>query len=151
MTKIFLALGSNVGDSEGNIARAIEMLKDQVVILQVAPLCKSKAVGYTEQADFINTALVGTTSLDPQELLSFVKKVEQAVGRVHRFRCGPREIDIDIIFYGDSRYRSENLTIPHPRFAERSFVLLPLVNLDSGMKDPRTGKTVAELVTQLSE
>lgn len=147
--KVFLALGSNVGDCKANIAEAVEKLSEKVSNIKVAPLFISKAVGYTDQPDFHNTALVGETDLKPEELLDFVKSIEQEVGRVYRFRWGPREIDIDIIFYGDQVYKSERLEIPHPRMHERDFVLVPLVALEPELVHPKLGKSVQKLLSQL--
>src|ERR1019366_6456645 len=102
MTVVYLALGSNVGDSAANIAEAIKLLGNSIESIKQAPLYASKAAGYTDQPDFVNTAVSGETSLNPEQLLSFVKDIEQQIGLINRFRWGPREIDIDIIFYGDT-------------------------------------------------
>jgi len=149
LTTIFLALGSNVGDSAGNIHQAIELLSADISDIRKAPIYTSKAVGYTDQPDFLNTAVRGITSLSPQELLIFVKHIEQEIGRIHRFRWGPREIDIDIIFYGDKILDTPGLTIPHPRFAERDFVLRPICDIDPNFVDPRSGTSVQGLLAPL--
>ncbi|HSX45892.1 MAG TPA: 2-amino-4-hydroxy-6-hydroxymethyldihydropteridine diphosphokinase [Candidatus Saccharimonadia bacterium] len=146
MTEVYLALGSNVGDSGANIAKAVELLSAKLTNLKMAPLYRSKPAGYTEQPDFLNTAASGQTRLEPQELFEFAKQVEKQVGRIERFRWGPREIDIDIIFYGDRVIKNEKLEIPHPRFAERDFVLQPLADLNPDLKDPRSGQTVSQLL-----
>ena len=146
MTEVYLALGSNVGDSVAYINKAVELLGQKVDGLTRAALYRSKPAGYTDQPDFLNTAVSGQTALDPSELFKFIKDVEERVGRVARFRWGPREIDIDIIFYGDQILDTEKLTIPHPRFQERDFVLRPLADLNPGFKDPRSGQTVGELL-----
>lgn len=151
MQQVYLALGSNVGDSESYIRKATELLAAQLRELRTAPIYVSKAVGYTNQPDFYNTAVMGLTALSPVALLEFVKQTEQQIGRVHRFRWGPREIDIDIIFYGDTVHDTPDLTIPHPRFAERDFVLRPLVDIDPLLSDPVTGKLVSELLQQLPD
>jgi len=116
MPRIYLALGSNVGDSERYLDQAIELLAIQVTHIKQAPRYHSKAVGYTDQPDFVNTAISGQTNLEPLELLKFVKDIEAEVGRVSRFRWGPREIDVDIICYDDLVLDTEVLQIPHPRF-----------------------------------
>ncbi|HUD10633.1 MAG TPA: 2-amino-4-hydroxy-6-hydroxymethyldihydropteridine diphosphokinase [Candidatus Saccharimonadales bacterium] len=150
MTTVYLALGSNVGDSAQYIAKSLDLLESTLNDIQHAPLYTSKAVGYTNQADFFNTAISGQTELSPQALLHVINEVEQQVGRVKRFRWGPREIDIDIIFYGNRTLQSENLTIPHPSFRERDFVLQPLVDLNSKMVDPVSHKTVKQLLSELA-
>lgn len=144
-----MALGSNVGDSRGHIEQAIKLLTEKINNVHRAPLYTSKAVGYTEQPDFLNTAVAGQTALESAELLAFVKDVEQRVGRVARFRWGPREIDIDIIFYGDAVLQTETLAIPHPRFQERDFVLQPLIELNPTLRDPKSGQTVQTLLDKL--
>ena len=150
MSTVYLALGSNVGDSHATIAQAIALLaRGAVTDIRCAPLYTSKAVGYTDQPDFLNTALIGQTELPPLELLRALKQIEQRVGRIKRFRWGPREIDIDIIFYDDELLNTAELVIPHPRFAERSFVLQPLVDLDADLVDPLSGQTVAQLLKGL--
>jgi 2-amino-4-hydroxy-6-hydroxymethyldihydropteridine diphosphokinase len=149
MTKVYLALGANVGDAPGNIQKAVELLGGRLRDIQLAPIYTSKAVGYTDQPDFLNTALSAETDLKPLELLKFIKDAEQKVGRVWRFRWGPREIDIDIIFYGDQVFEDEKLMIPHPRFRDRDFVLRPLCDLNPSLIDPVTHKTVRNLLEEL--
>ena len=149
MVTVFLALGSNVGNSTEYIAQATRLLKQKVADSMPAPLYTSSPVGYTDQPDFLNTAFRGETDLSPMELLKFVKEVEAEVGRIVRFRWGPREIDIDIIFYGDIILDADVLTIPHPRFAERDFVLRPLCDIDPGFLDPRSKQSVSQLFAKL--
>lgn len=151
MTPVYLALGSNVGDSAVHIKQAIVLLGDVISDLQQAPVYISKAVGYTDQPDFLNTAVSGQTSLSPQALLARVKQIEQDVGRTTTFRHGPREIDIDIIFYGQQTLKSRDLTIPHPSFSERDFVLKPLADLDPALTDPVSGRKIADLLAELPE
>lgn len=151
MAVTYLAIGSNVGDSEHFIGQAIKLLQDKITEVTQAPIYRSKAVGYTNQSDFFNTVVQGKTDLKPQELLKFVKTVEQKVGRVERFRWGPREIDIDIIFYGDQIIDESSLHIPHARFAERDFVLRPITDLNPEFIDPRSKLTVTQLYAKLPE
>jgi 2-amino-4-hydroxy-6-hydroxymethyldihydropteridine diphosphokinase len=149
MAIVYLALGSNVGDSRANIAQAVRLLGASFAQIKQAPCYLSKAVGYTDQPDFLNTALRGQTGLDPQALLEFIKDVEQKVGRTASFHWGPREIDIDIIFYDDLVMDTEELTIPHAHFSERDFVLQPLCDLNPSLTDPMSGQTVAGLLAQI--
>ncbi len=149
MQEVYLALGSNVGDSRHFIDEAIKLLSSSITNIVRAPIYKSKAVGYTDQADFFNTIVQCQTNLSPGKLLKFIKDVEKQVGRVERFRWGPREIDIDIIFYGQEMVQKEGLTIPHPRFRERDFVLLPLCDLSPNIVDPETKLTVKKLLEKL--
>ena len=149
MTIVYLALGTNVGDSTTNLDAAVTLLQEKITNLTEAPRYISKAVGYTDQPDFVNSAVRGETDLQPLELLSFVKNIEQQVGRIARFRWGPREIDIDIIFYGDHIIHEPTLDIPHPRFMERDFVLLPLCSLSPDLVDPLSNLTVSELYEKI--
>ncbi len=147
MTTVYLALGSNVGDSAHYVEEAIKQLASVLQNVQRAPLYTSKAVGYTDQPDFLNTAVSGQTDLSPQELLAELKQIERSVGRVATFRWGPREIDIDIIFYGDQVVETEELTIPHFSFRERDFVLRPLCDLNPGLIDPVSSQSVQQLLS----
>lgn len=149
MVTVYLALGSNVGNSAQYIVKAIELLGPFLHDIKQAPTYATRAVGYTDQANYLNTAISGQTTLSPQELLDVINTIEQQVGRIKRFRWGPREIDIDIIFYGDQVLESETLVIPHPSFRERDFVLQPLVDLNNEMIDPVSQKTVKQLLDQL--
>lgn len=138
-----------MGDSQAILARATELLGAKIQHVERAPLYRSKAFGYTDQPDFINTVVRGETSLDVHKLLSFVKQIEQELGRVERFRWGPREIDIDIIFYGHEQIESADITVPHPGLRERSFVLQPLCDLAPEWVDPASGQTVEQLLAAL--
>ncbi len=149
MTEVYLALGSNVGDSRTTIERAIALLGTALQQIKQAPVYRSKAVGYTDQPDFLNTAISGQTDLSPEALLAFVKDIEKQLGRIERFRWGPREIDIDIIFYGDLILEIPELAIPHPLFSDRAFVLRPLADLKPELIDPRSKQTVKELLAKL--
>jgi 2-amino-4-hydroxy-6-hydroxymethyldihydropteridine diphosphokinase len=149
MTEVYLALGANVGDAEGNINKAVDLLGRELVDIKRAPLYRSKAAGYSEQPDFVNTAISGQTELSPAELLTFIKNVETKVGRVERFRWGPREIDIDIIFYGRQVISQYGLKIPHASFRERDFVLKPLIELEPGLTDPVEHKKLTELLEHI--
>ena len=129
MHTIFLALGTNLGDREKNIKEALKLLKEKVIGMKLASIYESKPQGRINQGNFLNSALKGKTSLSPQELLHFVKGIERKMGRVDRGINGPREIDIDILFYDDIVLDTPDLKIPHPRISERDFVLRPLLDL----------------------
>ncbi len=149
MATVYLALGSNMGRSKENILLAISRLSEKVTDIKVAPFYVSKAVGYTNQPDFINTAIRATTHLSPFELLKYVKTTEKKVGRIERFRWGPREIDIDIIFYDNQILNSENLVLPHPHFRARDFVLQPIIDLNPQLSDPVSKLPLYELLGKL--
>ena len=150
MTEVYLALGSNVGDSKANIEQAVQLLSSSIKDIRQAPIYRSKAVGVTDQPDFLNTAISGQTELIPAELLKFIKDVETRIGRIDRGRWQPREIDIDIIFYGSQVIKTHKLTVPHPRFRERDFVLQPLHDLNPNLIDPVTNQAIKQLLADLS-
>ncbi|WP_299237563.1 2-amino-4-hydroxy-6-hydroxymethyldihydropteridine diphosphokinase [Sulfurihydrogenibium sp.] len=145
MNEVYLGLGSNVGDRLLNLNKAIELLSEKIQILKKSKIYVSKAVGYTDQPDFYNMVLYGRTNLSPEELFNFIKDVEKNAGRVYRFHWGPREIDIDILFYNNLVYKSDKLNIPHPRLHERDFVLLPLIELNPKLFHPVLNKRVSDL------
>jgi len=149
-TTIYLGLGSNRGDRLANLEAAIAALPPAVRVLRHSALYETEPWGYAEQARFLNMALEAETELAPAELLEHIKTIEQQVGRQPSFRYGPREIDIDILLYGDAQVELQaaegSLQIPHPRLAERAFVLAPLAELAPGLQVPGAGDSVAELL-----
>lgn len=149
MAVVYLALGSNVGIGNQQLSQTVTLLQEQLSNISCAPHYASTAVGYTNQPDFINTVIRAETIMSPQDLLAYTQSVEQAIGRIRRFRWGPREIDIDIIFYDNQIIDTPDLIVPHPRFAERDFVLKPLCDLNPDIVDPITKKTVKALYDQL--
>ncbi len=149
MEKIFLGLGSNVGNKRRNIDTAIQMLSNYVKDIKKSYYYLTRAVGYTEQDDFINIAISGYTELTPEALFKRIKEIEKEVGRIERFHWGPREVDIDILFYGDQIITRPELKIPHPRIQERDFVLQPLLDLDPEFIHPVLKKSVKELFEEL--
>lgn len=149
MAIVYLALGSNIGDSQDYLCKTQALLLPLLSAAVSAPLYVSKAVGFKDQADFLNTVVRGQTTLSPEELLAAVKLIEQKIGRIERFRWGPREIDIDIIFYDSLIMHKDNLVLPHPRLAEREFVLRPLCDLCKDFIDPQSKQMVQTLLAKL--
>ena len=149
MHRVFLALGTNLGEREQNLANAVERLGQAVMIEQCSPIYETEPWGVTDQPSFLNQVVVGRTMLDPHSLLVFVKRIEGDMGREQgAIRWGPRLIDIDIVFYDNLVMESSELTIPHPRLEGRAFVLAPLVDLDPDYVHPALGITVTELLEQ---
>lgn len=151
MTKIFLALGSNLGDKKQCINDAIVLLKKYISDIAVAKFYETKPQYYEKQDTFVNTVISGYTDLKPVELLHFIKEIERQLGRKERFHFGPREIDIDILFYDELIYKDENLAIPHPLLQEREFVLKPFLDLEPNFVHPKLKKTVKDLYESLAE
>jgi len=149
MNRVYLALGSNVGNSWANIDHGTILLSAKITRLEEAPRYLSRAAGFTDQSDFLNTAVAGETELTPQELLVFCQSIEVKVGRIRRFHWGPRELDIDILLYNQLVLDEPNLVIPHPRLNERDFMLQPLVDLAPELVDPKTQTPFADILQQL--
>ena len=146
-----IGLGSNVGDRLGALRRALSLLKRKgVEILRKSDVFETPPVGLTEQPRFLNACVLVKTSMDPQLLLAQLKEIEVAVGRQDRGPWGPREIDLDILYIDDLAIRDGELEIPHPRMHERAFVLLPLSQIAPNWRHPILGKTVEELLTEVS-
>ncbi|MDT8901276.1 2-amino-4-hydroxy-6-hydroxymethyldihydropteridine diphosphokinase [Anaeroselena agilis] len=143
---ICLGLGSNLGDREGNIAAAVARLAawPGVTVERVSSLYETAPLGYTDQPDFLNAVASVSTTLTPHELLAACLAVERALGRERKVRWGPRTVDIDVLFYDDVVLEAAELTLPHPRFHERCFVLVPLAEI-AGEAPVYGGKTAGEL------
>lgn len=146
---VYLALGTNLGDRHGNLKTAIQMLREQVSIAQRSSIYETEPAYVTEQPRFLNMVVRGTTTLSPHALLAFLKHLEQIIGRQPGLRYGPRLIDLDILFYGDTVLNTPDLIIPHPRFAERAFVLIPLAEIAPEMVPPGYTQTIAALSQQV--
>ena len=143
----YLSLGSNIGDREANLCAAIERLSAPGLrVLRTSPIYETEPVDYTDQRWFLNLVVEAETSLFPLQLLARAQKVERGLGRVRTVPKGPRTIDIDILLYGAAVMRGDKLEVPHPRMAERRFVLVPLHDLAPALRHPVTRSTVAELL-----
>ncbi|HWB83757.1 MAG TPA: 2-amino-4-hydroxy-6-hydroxymethyldihydropteridine diphosphokinase [Bryobacteraceae bacterium] len=151
MKTVYLGLGSNVGDRETHLQRAVEKLQASGLrVLRISPLYETEPVGYTPQRWFLNLVLEAETDLFPIQLLARVSRIERALGRIRTVVNGPRTIDIDILLYGQTVVQTVGLEIPHPLMAERRFVLAPLSDLAPGLRLPRTQRTVRELLEALT-
>lgn len=149
MATSYLSLGSNLGDRETNIASALKMLGQETQILKVSSLYETEPVGYKDQPWFLNCVCAVETELSPQALLKFAKAIERNLGWERTIRFGPRAIDIDILFYDGLILDSSDLVIPHPRLAERAFVLVPLKEITPGLSHPLLDLTIEELLERV--
>jgi 2-amino-4-hydroxy-6-hydroxymethyldihydropteridine diphosphokinase len=144
---VYLSLGSNIGDRARNLQAALEQLAaPDLRVVRTSPAYETEPVEYTAQRWFLNLVAEAMTELLPLQLLLRIGRVERALGRVRTVPKGPRTIDIDILFYGRAIVRSAKLEIPHPRMAERRFVLAPLADLAPDLRHPVTRKTVREML-----
>ena len=142
-----MGLGSNVGDREANLRRAIELLREhpRIRVEEISPIYETDPVGLEDQPRFLNCAVRIKTDLDPRGLLTALKEIERRVGRRPRGRWGPREIDLDILFYGDLILVEDDLIIPHPRAHERLFVLRPLSDIAPDLIHPALNRRIDKL------
>lgn len=145
--RVYLGLGSNVGDRKRHLAAALDALRGLkgVRLAAVSPCYETEPLGEVDQSAFLNLAAAIETELSPLEVLEAVKRIERRLGRRETRRWGPREVDIDLILWDREVLETETLTLPHRAFRKRAFVLAPLADIAPDAVDPVTGKTVAEL------
>lgn len=146
MAKVFLSLGSNIDDRLEYLKKALILLNSVgVKVKKISSVYQSAPVDFLDQPDFLNIVAEVTTKLEPTELLEAIRRVEEGLDREREIDKGPRTIDIDILLYNRERIDQPNLTIPHPRMEERSFVLIPLLEIAPKAKFP-SGKLVGKSV-----
>lgn len=145
MPTVYLGLGSNLDGRRGHLAHALRRLGEAFQLTGISSVWETDPVGYEDQGRFLNLVARVETDAEPLEVLDTVRSIEEERGRARTFRNAPRTLDIDILLYGDRVVDEGDLTVPHPRMNERPFVLVPLLELDTGLEDPRTGERLAEL------
>ena len=149
MTRVYLGLGSNLGNREDNLRQALQQLSNHpgIQFCRLASLYETAPWGNLEQEWFLNTVAEIQTSLSPLELLQVLQEIEQVLGRTRTVKWGPRTLDLDILLYGDEKIDLPDLQIPHPRLTERAFVLVPLAELRPEMILP--AGPIQELLVKL--
>lgn len=150
--RVFLSIGSNLGNPQRNCQRGIEMLRadETMKIISCSPFYRTEPIDFRDQGWFVNAVLLIQTTLAPLELLEKTQRIEERMGRKEGGpRFGPRVLDLDIIFYGDLTMESLRLVIPHPRMHKRRFVLQPICDIDPLVVHPVLGHTMQELLNQV--
>lgn len=151
MARCYLGLGSNLGDRAGAVRESVDLIAagGDIEIRGLSSLYVTKPWGNEDQPDFVNAVAEADTQLEPAEVLARAKMVEVEMGRAKREKWGPREIDIDLLLYGDEVIQTDNLRVPHPGIEERAFVLVPLLELAPDLVHPVTGKRLDESLRRL--
>jgi 2-amino-4-hydroxy-6-hydroxymethyldihydropteridine diphosphokinase len=151
MKKVYLSLGSNLGDREKNLRDAIDHLERAGIhMARVSSVYETEPMELRQQPWFLNLVVEGETDLFPHQLLQKIMRIELAMGRKRLVPKGPRNIDIDILLYGNFVIHSERLDVPHPRLAERRFVLDPLAELSPDLRHPVSRRTVREMLSAVA-
>jgi len=150
MSIAYIGIGSNLGKTEENCKRAINLLINKgLTILKQSSMIETEPWGEEDQPLFINMAVSVETDLPPEKLLNLLKEIETGLGRTETFRWGPRIIDLDILFYDDVVMEKPDLSIPHPHIQDRYFVLRPLAEIAPDLVHPVIKKSIQELLDSL--
>ena len=151
LVPVAIALGSNLGDRERYLREAVAALQDFISNLRVSSFHETAPVGVGDQPAFLNGVAVGETSLGAGALLNRLLDIERQFGRERPYAGAPRTLDLDLILYGDAVLDEPDLSVPHPRFRERAFVLEPLAEIAAEWVDPVTRCSVRDLLAQIQK
>ncbi len=147
MARVYIGLGTNLGDRAANLIKArLELLKNKDIgIIKESSIEETDPVDYTDQPRFLNQVILIRTETAPVELLRLLKAVEKKLGRKTSFPKGPRIIDLDILLYDDINMKTADLVIPHPEIRNRKFIIRHLLEIDPNIADPETGEKYDKL------
>ena len=149
IVKVAIALGSNLGDREANLAFGLSALPGFITHLRQSTWHDTAPVGVSpDQPRYLNGVVIGETALTARELLDRLLAIEDAAGRTRPWPMAPRTLDLDLILFGDKKIEEPGLLVPHPRFRERRFVLEPLAEVAPDWIDPVTGLSISALLQQ---
>jgi 2-amino-4-hydroxy-6-hydroxymethyldihydropteridine diphosphokinase len=153
MARIFIGLGSNLGDRENNLHHALMELTrlECTTVKQYSSVYETEPVGIKEQPQFLNMVTELDSELPPQVLLQELKNIECTIGRTHNKHWGPREIDLDLLYYDKEIFHDEKLQVPHPEIAHRRFILVPMKEIAADFHDPLRHLTIEELLLRCSD
>lgn len=152
MNKVYLLIGGNMGNRAEQLQKAVELIGQRIgTVLKQSSLYETAAWGKTDQAAFLNQALLVGTSLEPLPLLQTILTTELEMGRARLEKNGPRTIDIDIIFYNDAVINEPGLMVPHPAMSQRRFVLTPLAELSPQLQHPVLKKDMEQLLSECTD
>ncbi len=152
MKKAYLLIGGNMGDKVHNLEKAVKLIEQRCGHIEIkSSLYQTAAWGEIPQPDYLNQVILIKTDQKPLNLLQSLLQIEKDMGRSRDLRYGPRTIDIDILFYEDEIIQTTELQVPHPKIAERRFVLVPLKEIAPKLKHPQTKKTVDEMLMECGD
>lgn len=152
MNSTYLLLGSNMGNSQEQLQRAVQFISKEIgQVTRESALYKTAAWGNTNQPDFLNQVIIVNTSLDALKTLEQILSIEKKMGRIRTIKNAPRIIDIDILFFNNEVIAEQQLKVPHPEIPNRRFVLVPLDELSPNLTHPSLNKTIHQLLLECND